>query len=63
MKLIIKGTKYEVKWFQKILSQHKKIRVDSHGKLYPARDGSGNVLNGIYRQDFGISKANIDKEE
>lgn len=63
MKLIQKGTKYELKWFLKILQQHKKVEIVSKGKLYPARDDRGNVIDGVYRQDLGIKKSNVDKKD
>ncbi|MCM1551467.1 MAG: hypothetical protein NC092_02105 [Butyrivibrio sp.] len=63
MKLILKGTKYELKWFHKILQQHKKVEIDSKGKMYPSRDSRGNVIDGVYRQDYGIKKANMDKKD
>lgn len=64
MKLIAKGTKYELKWFQKILKlMHKKVEIISKGKLYPARDDRGKVIDGVYRQDYGIKKSNVDKKD
>lgn len=56
LKIRLKGTKNDIKWFQKILQRHTKVEVTEFSEIYPNKG-----TNRFYCMYAEVQKTNIKK--